>query len=78
MEILELRETLQDCHSSKESADILLDTNKQRETTKRHLSEAFRENNMETVRYLLDRLKFLESVCEAAETKHESLLGNGK
>ena len=78
LEILELRESLQDCHSSRKSADILSDTRGQLEATRRLLSKAFQEEDMETARHLLDRLKFLDSVCEAAETRHESLLSNGK
>lgn len=72
MEILEVRERIEGCSSKEESAAILADTQEAIDRIIRALTAAFREGNLERQRHLIDRLRFMHSILEAAETRHEA------
>lgn len=73
LEILELRETLEGCKNPSEAQEVLNQARRTREEILARLAAAFRECNLDKAHHEIDRLKFYETVIEAAETRHESL-----
>lgn len=72
LEILEIRERIEGSTTKDESAAILKETQSEIQLIKSQLTDAFNKDDFETQRHLIDRLKFMHSILEAAETRHEA------